>query len=67
MVTFTVKTDGFSSHCVWELLCEHFDVEVWKQHHTPDGKDLIMELVLHPKGSIPVEKPSKRKKNRILR
>lgn len=51
MVTFTVKTDGFSSHCVWELLCEHFDVEVWKQHHTPDGKDLIMELVLHPKGS----------------
>ena len=67
MVTFTVKTDGFSSHCVWELLCENFDVEIWKQHHTPDGKDLIMELVLHPKGSIPVEKPSKRKKSRILR
>ena len=67
MVTFTVKTDGFSSHCVWELLCENFDVEIWKQHHTPDGKDLIMELALHPKGSIPIEKPPKRKKSRILR
>ena len=67
MVTFTVRTDCFSSHSVWELLCEKYDVEVWKQQHTPDGKDLVMELVLHPKGSVPVEKSSKRKKNRKLR
>lgn len=49
------------------LLCENYDVEVWKKQHTPSGNDLIMELVLHPKGSVPIEKPPKRKKNRILR
>ena len=32
-----------------------------------NGKDFVMELVLHPKGSVPIEKPPKRKKNRRLR
>ena len=60
----TIKTDGDTARNVRQILSEHYDLEV-KYRHTPDGKDLRVELVLYPKGSVPAEKQLKRKHNRI--
>ena len=66
MVSTTIKSDGDTARNVRQILSEHYDLEV-KSRHTPDGKDLHVELVLYPKGSVPAEKPPKRKHNRIPR
>ena len=66
MVFTTIKTDGDTARNVRQILSEHYDLEV-KYRHTPDGKDLYVELVLYSKGSLSVEKPPKRKHNRIPR
>jgi len=63
MVFTTIKTDGDTARNVRQILSEHYDLEV-KYRHAPDGKDLRVELVLYPKGSVPAEKPPKRKHNR---
>ena len=65
MVLTTIKTDGALAREVRLILSEHYDIEL-KTHHTPDGDDLLVELVLYPKGSLSVEKPPKRKHNRLL-
>ena len=65
MVSTTIKSDGDTARNVRQILSENYDLEV-KYRHTPDGKDLYVELVLYPKGSLSVEKPPKRKHNRML-
>jgi len=60
MVSTTIKSDGDTARNIRQILCEHYDLEI-KSHHTPDGKDLHVELVLYPKGTLPVEKLPKRK------
>ena len=64
MVFTTIKTDGDTARNVRQILSEHYDLEV-KYRHTPDGKDLRVELVLYPKGSVSADKQLKRKHNRI--
>lgn len=64
MVSTTIKSDGDTARNVRQILSEHYDLEV-KYRHTPDGKDLRVELVLYPKGSVSAEKQLKRKHNRI--
>ena len=65
MVTTTIKSDGDLARDLRSRLCEHYDVIV-ESRHTPDGKDLLIELHLYPKGTLPIEKPIKRKHNRIM-
>ena len=64
MVFTTIKTDGDTARNVRQILSKHYDLEV-KYRHTPDGKDLRVELVLYPKGSVSADKQLKRKHNRI--
>ena len=64
MVSTTIKSDGDTARNVRQMLSEYYDLEV-KYQHTPDGKDLRVELVLYSKGSLSVEKPPKRKNNII--
>ena len=64
MVSTTIKSEGDTARNVRHILSEHYDLEV-KYRHTPDGKDLRVELVLYPKGSVSAEKQLKRKHNRI--
>ena len=64
MVFTTIKTDGDTARNVRQILSEYYDLEV-KYRHTPDGKDLRVELVLYPKGSVSAEKQLKQKHNRI--
>ena len=47
MVSTTIKSDGDTARNVRQILSEHYDLEV-KCRHTPDGKDLHVELVLYP-------------------
>ena len=65
MVFTTIKSDGDTARNVRQILSEKYDLEV-KYRHTPDGGDLLVELVLYPKGSLSVEKPPRRKHNRML-
>ena len=65
MVITTIKSGGALAREARQILSDHYDLEL-KTHHTPDGGDLLVELVLYPKGSLSVEKPPKRKHNRIL-
>ncbi len=64
MVITSIKTDGTVARTIRQVLSEHFDLEV-RSHHTPGGKNILVELELYPKGSVPVEKPPKRKNKRM--
>ena len=48
MVITTIKSNGTLARELRQILCEHYDLEV-KYRHTPDGKDLLVELVLYPR------------------
>ena len=63
MVITTIISDGTAARDIRTMLCERYDVTV-ETRHTPDGSDLIIELALYPKGSLPVEKPPKRNHSR---
>ena len=64
MVSTTIKSDGGTARNIRQILSEHYDLEV-NYRHTPDGKDLHVDLVLHSKGSVSAEKTPKRKHNRM--
>ncbi len=64
MIITTIKSNGTLAQEVRQVLSEHYDMEM-KAQHTPDGSDLLIELALYPKGSLTLEKPPKRKHNRI--
>lgn len=62
MVFTTIKSDGDTARNVRQILRENYDLEI-KYRHTSDGTDLVIELVLHQKGSLPVEKSHKRQQS----
>ena len=64
MIITTIRSDGLTAHLARQALCEHFDVEITRNQHSLDGEKVFVDLTLHPKGSLPVEKPQKRKRNR---
>ena len=64
MVITTIRSNGFTAMLVRQALCEYFDIEIIKSQHSIDGGDLYVELSLHTKDSLPIEKPQKRKHRR---
>ena len=67
MVITTIKSNGFTAMLVRQALCEYFDIEIIKSQHSIDGGDLYVELSLHTKDSLPIEKQEKRKRRRHKR
>ena len=63
MVITTIRSNGTVAREIRRILCEHYDVEV-KTQHTPDGEDILVELVIYSNGTLPAEKPCKRKRKR---
>ena len=63
MVITTIRSNGTVAREIRRILCEHYDIEVETQH-TPDVEDILVELVIYPKGTLPVEKSCKRKRKR---
>jgi len=64
VIITTIKSDGLTAHLAQQAICEYFDVEITRNQHSPDGENVFVDLTLHPKGSLPVEKPQKRYRNR---
>lgn len=63
MIITTVKLNDAVAGEIRRILCEYYDVEV-KTQHTPDGEEIIVELILYPKGTLTIEKLIKRKRRR---
>jgi len=67
MVITTIRSNGFTAMLVRQALWEYFDIEITRNQHSPDGENVFVDLTLHPKGSLPVEKPQKRKRRKHMR